>query len=173
MIPPGTDTSRFAPPGKKPIAPGVAAMVDRFFTQPKKPLLLAICRPEVRKNLGRLVTAFGESPRLRELANLAIVAGQREDIRALDEDQAKVLNDLLLEVDRQDLWGHVALPKHHQSDDIPQLYRLAAKRRGVFVNPALTGADRAVRPDPDRGGGQWTAGGRHLRRRPARHHQQL
>jgi len=138
VIPPGTDTSRFAPPGKAPVTPRVAAMIDRFLEAPRKPLVLAICRPEIRKNLGRLVTAFGESPRLRELANLAIVAGQREDIRTLDEDQAKVLTDLLLEVDRHDLWGHVALPRQHLPEDIPQLYRLAAQRRGVFVNPALT-----------------------------------
>jgi len=138
VIPPGTDTSRFAPPGREPIPPHVPALVDRFLTQPKKPLILAICRPEVRKNLGRLVTAFGESPELRERANLAIVAGNRDDIRTLDEAQAEVLKDLLLDVDHYDLWGSVALPKQHQSDDIPALYRLAAQRRGVFVNPALT-----------------------------------
>lgn len=138
VIPPGTDTSRFAPPGGKPIPPHVPALVDRFFTQPKKPLILTICRPEVRKNLRRLVEAFGASAELRERANLAIVAGNRDDIRSLDEAQADVLTDLLLDVDRYDLWGSVALPKQHQSDDIPALYRLAAQRRGVFVNPALT-----------------------------------
>lgn len=138
VIPPGTDTSRFAPPSKAPVPFQVARMIDRFFDVPRKPLILAICRPEVRKNLVRLVAAYGGSSRLRELANLAIIAGQREDIRTLDEDQAQVLTDLLLEVDRYDLWGHVALPKQHQPSDIPQLYRLAALRRGVFANPALT-----------------------------------
>ena len=138
VIPPGTDTSRFAPPGREPIPSHVPALVDRFFTQPKKPLILAICRPEMRKNLQRLVAAYGESPELRARANLAIVAGNRDDIRSLDEAQADVLQDLLLDVDRYDLWGCVALPKRHQPDDIPALYRLAAQRRGVFVNPALT-----------------------------------
>jgi len=138
VIPPGTDTSRFAPPGRAPIPPHVPALVDRFFEQPKRPLILAICRPEMRKNLRRLVAAFGESPELRTRANLAIVAGNRDDIRSMDEAQADVLTDLLLDVDRYDLWGSVALPKQHQSDDIPALYRLAAQRRGVFANPALT-----------------------------------
>ena len=138
VVPPGTDTSRFAPPGRAPIPPHVPALVDRFFTQPKKPLILAICRPEMRKNLERLVAAYGESPELRARANLAIVAGNRDDIRNLDEAQADLLKDLLLDVDRYDLWGSVALPKQHQPDDIPALYRLAAQRRGVFVNPALT-----------------------------------
>ena len=138
VIPPGTDTSRFAPPGRVPVPPHVPALVDRFFTQPKKPLILAICRPEMRKNLCRLVDAYGSSPELRERANLAIVAGNRDDIRSCDEAQAEVLKDLLLDVDRHDLWGSVALPKRHQPDDIPALYRLAAQRRGVFVNAALT-----------------------------------
>lgn len=138
VIPPGTDTSRFAPPGKAPVEPRVERMLDRFLDDPRKPLILAICRPEVRKNLGRLVDAFGASPALRARANLAVVAGQRDDIRTLDEDQAQVLTDLLLAVDRHDLWGHVALPKHHLPEDVPQLYRLAARRRGVFINPALT-----------------------------------
>jgi len=138
VIPPGTDTSRFAPPGRAPIPPHVPELVDRFFEQPKKPLILAICRPEIRKNLRRLVAAFGESPELRTRTNLAIVAGTRDDIRSMDEAQADVLTDLLLDVDRYDLWGSVAVPKQHQPDDIPALYRLAAQRRGVFVNPALT-----------------------------------
>lgn len=138
VIPPGTDTSRFAPPGKAPVSQHVASMIDRFLTAPRKPLILTICRPEVRKNLSRLVAAYGESPRLRELANLAIVAGQREDIRTLDEDQGKVMTDLLFDIDRYNLWGQVALPKEHAPEDVPQLYRLAAQRRGVFVNPALT-----------------------------------
>jgi len=138
VIAPGTDTSRFAPPSREAIPPHIPALIDRFFAQPRKPLILAICRPEMRKNLSRLVAAFGESRELRERANLAIVAGNRDDIRSMDEAQADVLRDLLLDVDRYDLWGSVALPKQHQPDDIPALYRLAAQRRGVFVNPALT-----------------------------------
>jgi sucrose-phosphate synthase len=138
VIPPGTDTSRFAPPGHAPIPPHLAPMLDRFFVQPRKPLILAICRPEIRKNLRRLVAAYGESEALRTTANLAVVAGNRDDIREMDEAEADVLTDLLLDVDRYDLWGHVALPKHHQPDDVPAFYRLAAQRRGVFVNPALT-----------------------------------
>ncbi len=138
VIPPGTDTSRFAPPGKAPVAAEVVHMIDRFLEEPRKPLILTISRPEVRKNLARLVAAYGESPTLRERANLAIVAGQRDDIHTLDADQAKVLTDLLLAVDRHDLWGKVALPRQHRPEDVPQLYRLAAQRHGVFVNPALT-----------------------------------
>jgi sucrose-phosphate synthase len=40
--------------------------------------------------------------------------------------------------DRYDLYGKVAYPKHHGSDEVPVIYRLAALSGGVFVNPALT-----------------------------------
>jgi sucrose-phosphate synthase len=138
VIPPGTDTSRFSPPGRKKIAESIVNMVDRFLTHPGKPMILAICRPDARKNLHGLLAAYGEHNQLQELANLLIIAGNRDDIRDLEEDQRKVLTDLLLDIDRFDLWGKVAIPKHHSPEDVPELYRLAARRRGVFVNPALT-----------------------------------
>ncbi len=138
VIPPGTDTSRFSPPGRKKIDPTIGDSVERFLSRPEKPMILTICRPDTRKNLKGLVKAYGEDPQLQEAANLVIVAGNRDDIRDLDEAQQKVLGDLLLDIDRYDLWGKVAFPKHHSADDVPELYRMAARRRGVFVNPALT-----------------------------------
>lgn len=139
VIPPGTDISRFSPPSRhEPQESEVAKIVDRFLVEPRKPLVLAICRPEIRKNLGALISAFGNSPKLKEQANLAIIAGNREDIRTLEPAQSEVLTNLLLDIDHHDLWGKVALPKQHQASDIGGFYRLAARRRGVFVNPALT-----------------------------------
>lgn len=139
VIPPGTDISRFAPPTRKtPSDPETAKLIDRFLVQPRKPLILAICRPEMRKNLDALVAAYASSANLHEQANLAIVAGNREDIRKLDGAQTEVMTNLLLDIDRYDLWGKVALPKHHKPSDVAEFYRLAAQRRGIFVNPALT-----------------------------------
>jgi sucrose-phosphate synthase len=137
VLPPGTDTSRFSPPGRKKIDPRLLGMVDRFLAEPEKPMILTICRPDTRKNLRGLVSAYGQDARLQEVANLVIVAGNRDDIRDLDEAQQKVLGDLL-DIDRYDLWGKVAIPKHHSAEDVPELYRMAARRRGIFVNPALT-----------------------------------
>lgn len=138
VIPPGTDASRFSPPGRRKLNPAVVHMIDRFLEEPEKPMILAICRPDPRKNLQRLMTAYAEDEALQKRANLVIVAGNRDDIRALEEFEQKELADLLFAIDRYDLWGRVALPKHHAVDDVPELYRLAARRRGVFVNPALT-----------------------------------
>lgn len=138
VIPPGIDTSRFSPPGRRKAASEIQGEIDRFLSDPEKPLILAICRPESRKNLKGLLAAYGNDKRLQEAANLAIVAGNRENIRELEEAQGGVLNNMLLDIDRYDLWGKVAFPKHHVSMDVPELYRLAARRRGIFVNSALT-----------------------------------
>lgn len=138
VIPPGTDIARFSPPGRRKINPHVMHMVDKFFSDPVKPMILAICRPAIHKNLKGLVDAYGGNPELQEKANLVIVAGNRDDIRELDEASQKVLRELLLDIDHYDLWGKVAIPKHHNAEDVPELYRFAARRRGVFVNPAFT-----------------------------------
>lgn len=138
VIPPGTDIARFSPPGRRKINSNVTHMVDKFLSDPAKPMILAICRPAIHKNLKGLIDAYGSSSVLQEKANLVIVAGNRDDIRELDEASQKILRELLLDIDRYDLWGRVAIPKHHNAEDVPELYRLAARRRGVFVNPALT-----------------------------------
>ncbi|BBL35655.1 mannosylfructose-phosphate synthase [Nitrosomonas stercoris] len=111
VIPPGTDTSRFSPPGRKTIDPLMQANMDRFLSDPKKPIILAICRPDTRKNIDGLVEAYGSDQVLRDMANLVIVAGSREDIRSMETSQREVMTDLLLDVDRYDLWGSVAIPK--------------------------------------------------------------
>lgn len=138
VIPPGTDASRFSPPKSRRADERIQKLVDKFLYQPEKQMVLAICRPEERKNLKRLVAAFGESRELRYRANLVILAGNRDDIREMDEAQQKVLSELLFDIDRYDLWGLVSIPKHHAPEDVPEVYRYAVQRGGVFVNPALT-----------------------------------
>jgi sucrose-phosphate synthase len=49
-----------------------------------------------------------------------------------------VLTDVLLTIDAYDLYGKVAVPKHHRSEEVPEIYRLTAQSGGVFINPALT-----------------------------------
>ncbi len=137
VIPPGADLSRFQPPAYGLREEHAAALVDRFLKAPEKPLILALCRPVEQKNVRRLLTAYAEDPELREMANLAIVSGGRDDVRAAEKDQRRVFTDLLLDIDAFDLYGKVAIPKRHTQDDVPELYRLAARRRGVFVDVAV------------------------------------
>jgi len=138
VIPPGVDLARFHPPVAGAPEPPITAEIDRFLRVPDKPLALAIARADPRKNLVALIEAFGTHPRLRELANLAIVAGTRDDLAEMKREPRRELRRLLEAIDRHDLYGLVAYPKQHAADDVPDLYRLAARRHGVFVNPALT-----------------------------------
>lgn len=138
VIAPGVDLERFRPPGGGEWDSAIGRQVRRFFRDPEKPVILALSRADVRKNLFGLVSAYGESPKLQKMANLLIVAGNREDITDLDEGPQTVLTELLLTLDRYDLYGRVALPKHHDPDEVPIIYALAAAGGGVFVNPALT-----------------------------------
>ena len=138
VIPPGIDMSRFSPPGRKKIDNALTANIDRFLSDPAKPIILCICRPELRKNIKGLIGAYGMSEKLQKMANLILIAGCRESIRDLESTHQKVMNDLLLDIDYYDLWGKVAIPKHISQDDIPDLYRYAAKSKGVFINAAFT-----------------------------------
>lgn len=138
VIPPGTDTGRFYPPDRDWEPGKIKAQVDRFLADERKPMILTISRAAPKKNLGRLLQAFAQSRELQDAANLIIIAGNRDDISQMEEAPRQVLTGLLMAIDRYDLYGLVAVPKHHRNEDVPELYRLAVKRRGVFVNPALT-----------------------------------
>ena len=138
IIPPGVDLERFFPYRRGQKRPAIADELDRFLQNPSRPMVLAMSRPDERKNINALIETFGVNEELRNLANLVIVAGNRQDIRTMDSGSKKVLTRILLDVDKYDLYGKAAYPKAHESDDVPELYRLAAKTRGVFVNPALT-----------------------------------
>ncbi|MDD5460954.1 MAG: HAD-IIB family hydrolase [Methylococcales bacterium] len=138
IVPPGTNLEMFHPPASTGEAVAFAKILEKFLHEPDKPMILALSRADERKNIVGLMEAYGESPRLQELANLVIIAGNRDDIREMSDGPQGVLTELLLVSDYYDLYGRVALPKHHSSEEVAGIYRLAAMSRGVFINPALT-----------------------------------
>ncbi|XP_050234674.1 probable sucrose-phosphate synthase 1 [Mercurialis annua] len=117
--------------------PPIWTEIMRFFTNPRKPLILALARPDPKKNITTLVKAFGECRPLRELANLTLIMGNRDGIDEMSSTSASVLLSVLKLIDKYDLYGQVAYPKHHKQSDVPDIYRLAAKTKGVFINPAF------------------------------------
>jgi len=138
VIPPGIDLERFHPATDETIKPPIYADILRFLKDEQKPIILALSRPDVRKNICSLVRAYAETPRLREMANLLVIAGSRDDIMQMEKGPRRVLSELLLMIDHYDLYGHVAYPKRHAPDEVPDIYRMVAQTRGIFVNPALT-----------------------------------
>ncbi len=112
--------------------------LHRFWAKPEKPFILALCRPDQRKNISGLIEAYGTDKELQAIANLAIFAGIRQDINSMGDNEKTVLTDMLLQMDRFDLYGKLAIPKKHDfTTEVPTLYRMCAQSRGVFVNPAL------------------------------------
>ncbi|KAI5015751.1 hypothetical protein ZWY2020_057141 [Hordeum vulgare] len=89
--------------------PPIWSKVLRFFTDPHKPTILALSRPDPKKNITTLLKAYGERRQLPELANLTLILGNRDDINER----------------RKWIPLHVA----HESDML--------NSQGVFINPAL------------------------------------
>jgi len=138
VVPPGVDARRFHPellPGE---AVAAARLMQPFLRDPAKPPLLTICRAVRRKNVPALLEAYGRSALLQERHNLVLVLGCREDPRAMEKQQRALFQQIFELVDRFDLYGRVAYPKQHRGQQIPAIYRWAARLGGVFVNPALT-----------------------------------
>ncbi|MEW8012135.1 MAG: HAD-IIB family hydrolase [Candidatus Thiodiazotropha sp.] len=138
VIPPGTDLTQFHPPDITADEIPFAKSLARFLQQPEKPIILALSRPDERKNILTLLEVYGESSQLQKAANLVIVAGNRDDIRDMESGPQSVMTELLMMIDLYDLYGNVAIPKRHLAKEVPDIYRLAALTKGVFINPALT-----------------------------------
>ena len=150
VIPPGIDLETFYPfydtqlDGEllneevKQIRYTLLRELHRFWAHPEKPFILALCRPDHRKNITGLIDAYGTNQELQKIANLAIFAGIRKDITVMEDNEQEVLTDMLLQMDRYDLYGKLAIPKRHDfATEVPELYRICAESQGVFVNPAL------------------------------------
>ena len=137
VVPPGTDLTLFHPPQGSEKS-SFASQLSQFLTGVDKPLILALSRPDERKNVLTLIEAYGESEALQNIANLLIVVGNRDDIRDMESGAQSVLTNILLLIDNYNLYGKVAIPKAHRPDEVPAIYRLVASSGGVFINPALT-----------------------------------
>lgn len=139
VIPPGVNLDEFRQPeSEEESYPAFVEHLRPFLRDLSRPAIIAMARPDERKNLDSLVRVFGQSRELREKANLILVMGNRDDFREMASGQRRTLSNVLTLIDVHDLYGICAYPKHHLSDDVPGLYRYGAQTRGVFINPALT-----------------------------------
>lgn len=151
VLPPGLDIGKFYPfyhdmlPERNKDEVEMYAQasmleeLNRFFMHPDRTLVLSLCRPDKRKNIAGLIKAYGEDLELQSMANLAVFAGIRKDISQMEDNERDVLTEILLLMDKYDLYGKIAIPKKHDFEyEVPELYRIAAEKKGVFVNSALT-----------------------------------
>lgn len=151
VIPPGLNFQRYYPyyedvletthksEEEKQAMLMVKERVERFLSDPSKPVILTICRPDRKKNIDGLIHAYGTDPELQSISNLVIFAGIRGDIVNMPQGEKEVLTQILLLMDKYNLYGRLAIPKKHDTEwEVPEIYRFCARRKGVFVNLALT-----------------------------------
>ncbi|KAK3436894.1 hypothetical protein EUGRSUZ_E03528 [Eucalyptus grandis] len=87
--------------------------IMRFFNNPRKPMILALARPHQEEH------------------------HDTDGIEEISSTNASVLLSVLKLIVKYDLYGQVAYLKHHKQSDVPDMYGLAAKTKGVFINPAF------------------------------------
>ena len=59
--------------------------------------------------------------------------GNRDGIDEMSSTSSSVLLSVLKLIDKYDLYGQVAYPKHHKQSDVPDIYRLAAKSKVLLA----------------------------------------
>ncbi len=105
---------------------------------PDMPPIFTIARLDRIKNLTGLVEAYGRSERLRELANLVIVASVIDPSRSRDAEEAAEIEKMHELISRYSLDGHIRwIGRILGNEEAGEAYRLMADRRGLFVQPAL------------------------------------
>lgn len=138
VIPPGVDLTSFRLPKTDDPKTNLETSIRSFLHDPDKPMIVAMARPDERKNLEMLVNVYGESKQLQRQANLVLIMGCRDDLREMPPGQRSVLRNILSLIDVYDLYGKVAYPKQHRSEEVPDLYRQIYRSKGLFINAAMT-----------------------------------
>ncbi|XP_052183803.1 sucrose synthase [Diospyros lotus] len=103
----------------------------------KKPIIFSMARLDRVKNLTGLVELYGKCERLRELANLVVVGGdRRKESKDLEEQaEMKKMYDLIEKhkLNGQFRWISSQMNRIRNGE----LYRFIADTKGVFVQPAF------------------------------------
>ena len=103
-----------------------------------KPLLFSMARLDHIKNITGLVEWYGQCPRLREAANLVLVAGHVDAALSGDREEREQIARMHELMDRYELDGQVRwLGLQLEKNMAGELYRYIADHRGAFVQPAL------------------------------------
>ncbi|HKJ76665.1 MAG TPA: sucrose synthase [Gammaproteobacteria bacterium] len=107
-------------------------------TGSEKPLLFSMARLDTVKNITGLVEWYARNPRLREEADLLVIAGHIRPEDSDDRDEREQIERMHELMDEHGLDGQVRwLARHLDKRLAGELYRHVADHRGVFVQPAL------------------------------------
>lgn len=62
-----------------------------------------------------------------------LILGNRDDIEEMSNSSSVVLTTVLKLIDKYNLYGMVAYPKHHKQSEVPEIYQLAAKTKVKYA----------------------------------------
>jgi len=136
------ETERRMPGVKKEIADlifgGDAPWARGHLADPEKPILLAMSRLDVIKNMAGLVDWYGRDPELREMVNLLLVGGFLNPDDSADRDERAQIDGMHRLFDEHGLeanarWVEMQTDKNR----VGEIYRSVADTRGAFAQPAL------------------------------------
>jgi len=104
----------------------------------EKPLIFTMARLDRIKNITGLVEWYGQSEKLRELANLVVVAGYTDPEQSKDREESEQIERMHGLFEQYGLDGSVRwLGLQLDKPLAGELYRFIADHQGVFVQPAL------------------------------------
>ncbi|KAJ0025349.1 hypothetical protein Pint_06846 [Pistacia integerrima] len=112
--------------------PPIWSKIMRFFTNPHKPTILALSRPNPKTNVTTLLKASRKCRPLQEPANMGLILptlilGNRDDIEEMSN--SACYYSLLKIINKYDLYDQVAYPKHHKQSKVLEIYRFAVKTK--------------------------------------------
>ncbi|KAJ9543116.1 hypothetical protein OSB04_022823 [Centaurea solstitialis] len=105
---------------------------------PSKPIIFSMARLDHVKNITGLVECYAKNTKLRELANLVLVAGYNDVSKSSDREEIAEIEKMhklrkQYELDGQMRWISAQTNRARNGE----LYRYIADGRGIFVQPAF------------------------------------
>ncbi|KAK1262263.1 Sucrose synthase 7 [Acorus gramineus] len=104
----------------------------------KKPIIFSMARLDTVKNISGLTEWYGKNKRLRELANLVVVAGYFDPAKSKDREEINEIEKMHSLIEKYQLKGQfrwIAAQSDRRRNG--ELYRYIADTKGAFVQPAL------------------------------------
>lgn len=111
----------------------VGSLSDRF-----KPMIFSMARLDKVKNMSGLVECYAKNSRLRELANLVVVAGYIDVKKSKDREEIgeiEKMHELMKTYNLDGQFRWIAAQTNRARNG--ELYRYIADTKGVFVQPAF------------------------------------
>ncbi|GAB4841104.1 Sucrose synthase 4 [Ancistrocladus abbreviatus] len=104
----------------------------------QKPIIFSMARLDHVKNITGLVELYAKNDKLRELANLVVVAGYNDVKKSNDREEIAEIEKMHSLIKKYNLHGQlrwIAAQTNRARNG--ELYRYIADKRGIFVQPAF------------------------------------